>query len=89
MNLIDTIPLAALIALSPTSYIMRIVVAAVAFSACMNPDKVVARVIGLVWLLITGISLLIVGINNGTVVDILLGIVALGAAGYSWWYTRS
>ena len=81
--------LGALVALKPMSYVMRIVFAVVAFGAAMNVDKVIARVIGFVWLLITGATLLMVGIPNGTVVDILLGITALSAAGYSWWYTRS
>ena len=89
MNLLDTLPIADLIALKPMSYGIRILLAAAAFPAAMNVEKVIPRVIGLVWLLITGAGLLIVGFNHGTIVDILLGIVALGAAGYSWWFTRS
>lgn len=87
--LMDATFLGALIALKPMSYVMRLGLAVIAFGAAMNADKVIARVIGFVWLLITGAGLLIVGLKNGTIVDILLGIVALSAAGYSWWYTRS
>ncbi len=79
----------ALIALKPASYAIRLVLAGAAFGAAMNSEKVVARVIGLVWLLLAGAGLLLIGMKHGTAVDILLGIAALGAAGYSWWYTRS
>jgi hypothetical protein len=88
-NLIEFPLLDALIALKPMSYVMRLGLAVLAFGAAMNVDKVVARVIGFVWLLLTGAGLLLVGMQNGTIVDILLGIAALAAAGYSWWYTRS
>jgi hypothetical protein len=81
--------LGALLALKPMSYVMRLGLAVLAFGAAMNVDKTVARVIGFVWLLLTGAGLLLVGVQNGTIVDIVLGIAALGAAGYSWWYTRS
>ena len=79
---------AALIALEPMSYLIRLGLAAVAFGAAINPDKVFARVVGLVWLIVTCGGLLIVGINNGTMVDIILGMIAGGAAAYSWWHTR-
>ena len=85
---LDSHVIGTLIALKPLSYAIRVGLAIVAFGAAMNTDKVVARVIGFVWLLITGAGLLLVGFQNGTVVDIVLGLVALGAAGYSWWYTR-
>ena len=81
--------LGAIVALKPMSYVIRLGLAVLAFGAAMNVDKVIARVIGFVWLLVTGAGLLLVGIQNGTIVDILLGIAALAAAGYSWWYTRS
>lgn len=81
--------LGALIALKPMSYVMRLGLAVLAFGAAINVDKVVARVLGFVWLLVTGAGLLLVGIQNETIVDILLGIAALAAAAYSWWYTRS
>ena len=80
--------LSALMALKPMSYVMRIGFAIAAFAAAMNVDQVIARVLGLVWLLITGGLLLGIGIPHGTVVDIVLGIAALAAAGYSWWFTR-
>ena len=81
--------LGALIALKPMSYVIRLCIAVFAFSAAINTDKVVARVIGFVWLLIAGGGFLILGVTKGTIVDGLLGVAALGAAGYSWWYTRS
>ena len=81
--------LGAIAALKPMSYVMRLGFALLAFGAAMNVDKVIARVIGFVWLLVTGALLLFVGIQNGTIVDILLGIAALAASAYSWWYTRS
>ncbi|MCU0797770.1 MAG: hypothetical protein MUF31_17755 [Akkermansiaceae bacterium] len=87
--LLETPLLGALLALKPSSYIVRLGLAVIAFGAAINVDKVVARVIGFVWLLLTGAGLLLVGIQNGTVLDMLLGIVALAAAGYSWWFTRS
>jgi hypothetical protein len=87
--LVDIPLLGAIAALKPMSYVMRLGLAVLAFGAAINVDKVIARVIGFVWLLLTGAGLLLVGIQNGTIVDILLGIAALSAAGYSWWYTRS
>lgn len=87
--LADVPLLGALVALKPMSYVLRLGIAVLAFGAAMNVDKVIARVIGFVWLLVTGGGLLLVGIQNGAIVDILLGIAALSAAGYSWWYTRS
>ncbi|MBB5349780.1 hypothetical protein HNR46_000001 [Haloferula luteola] len=86
---IESSLLGALVALKPMSYVIRLGFAVLAFGAAMNVDKTVARVIGFVWLLLTGAGLLLVGIQNGTIVDIVLGVAALGAAGYSWWYTRS
>ncbi len=80
--------LSALIALEPLSYLIRIGLGVVAFGAAMNSEKTIARVVGLVWLLITGAALFFVGIQNVTVVDILLGLLVLAAAGYSWWHTR-
>lgn len=88
-SLLEVPLLGSLVALKPMSYVMRLGFALLAFGAAMNVNKVIARVIGFVWLLITGAGLLLVGIQNGTIVDILLGIAALAAAGYSWWYTRS
>jgi len=76
------------IALKPMSYVIRLGLAVLAFGAAMNVEKVIARVIGFVWLLITGAGLLLVGFQNGTFVDIILGLVALCAAGFSWWFTR-
>lgn len=88
MQFEDFLTLGALTALKPMSYVIRIGVAVVAFGAAMNVEKVIARVIGLVWLIITGGLLLLTGITQHTAVDIILGIVALGAAAYSWWHTR-
>ncbi len=88
MQLDDFLTIGALTALKPMSYVMRIGVALVAFGAAMNVEKVIARVIGLVWLIITGAMLLLTGITHGTAVDIILGLAALGAAAYSWWHTR-
>lgn len=79
----------AIMALKPMTYVMRIGLAILAFGAAMNADKVVARVFGLALLIVTGVGQLHVGIQSGTIVDILLGIAALAAAGYSWWYTHS
>lgn len=86
---LETPFLGALVALKPLGYIIRLSLAVVAFGAAMNVEKTIARVIGFVWLLLTGAGLLLVGIQNGTIVDILLGLAGLGAAGYSWWFTRS
>lgn len=92
LNLLDLLPdhqlAAAAIALKPTSYAIRLGLGALAFGAAINVDKVIARVIGFAWLLVTGAGLLLVGFQNGTWVDIILGFVAIGAAGYSWWYTH-
>lgn len=88
-SLLSEMPLAELIALKPISYLTRLLIACVAFGAAMNPDKVIARVIGLVWLLIAGGGFLMLGVTKETIVDLLLGLVALGAAGYAWWYTRA
>lgn len=88
MDTTHTILLADLVALSPTSYVIRALIAISAFGAAMNIEKVVARVIGFAFLLVTGTGLLLVGIDHGTVVDIVAGAVLLCASGYSWWYTR-
>jgi hypothetical protein len=89
MTLTDTPLLGALVAMKPMSYALRIGLALVAFGAAMSAEKVIARVIGFGWLIVTGAAFFVVGILNRTVVDILLGVVAMGAAGYSWWYTRA
>ncbi|RYD24445.1 MAG: hypothetical protein EOP88_00115 [Verrucomicrobiaceae bacterium] len=87
--LLENPSLAALVALKPKSYIIRLLIAGGAFAGAMNGEKVVARVIGFVWLLIAGAGFLIVGGREGTFIDILLGLVLGGAALCSWWYTRS
>lgn len=79
---------AALIAMEPKAYLIRLIMASVAFSVAMNIERVILRVLGFVWLLIVGASFTIIGFSHGTILDILLGLVAVGAAGYSWWYTR-
>lgn len=76
------------VALKPTSYAIRLGLGVLAFGAAMNVDKVIARVIGFAWLLVTGAGLLLIGFQNGTWLDIFLGVVAIGGAGYSWWYTH-
>lgn len=88
-DLIQDPLLGEIIASKPMYYVTRLGLAVLAFGAAMNADKVIARVIGLAWLLIAGGGFLILGVTHGTVVDLLLGLIALGAAGYSWWYTRS
>ena len=85
----DTLLLADLVALKPMSYFVRLGLACVAFSAAMNPERVIGRVLGFVWLLVAGILFVWVGIGSRTVVDFVLGLAALVAAGYSWWYTRA
>jgi len=60
-----------------------------AFTAAMNYENVITRVLGFVFLIISGAALLMIGLGHGTIIDILLGIAAIGAAGYSWWYTRN
>ncbi|MGC4013658.1 MAG: hypothetical protein QM755_03950 [Luteolibacter sp.] len=80
--------LGAWIALSPVTYVVRIAVAGSAFAAAMDVERVVTRVIGLVVLLLSGAGLFMIGVSKGTILDILLGTGFLGAAGYSWWFTR-
>ena len=87
--LIEGPPLGELMGLKPMSYPFRLFMACLAFGAAMNAEKVVLRAIGLALLLITGGGLLLTGFGKGTIVDILLGFAALGAAGYAWWSTRS
>lgn len=72
----------------PTRYIVRIGTAVAAFGAAISVEKVIVRVIGLVWLLLTGVGLLIGGVSAGAIIDILLGLTAWGAAGYAWWHCR-
>lgn len=83
MPLDDILSPVALTALKPMSYVMRIGVVLVASGAVINVEKVIARVIGLVWRIITGVLLLLAGITHGTAVDTILGLVAPGAAAYS------
>ncbi|WP_367872843.1 hypothetical protein [Luteolibacter sp. Populi] len=89
LDVIDILPLGELVGLKPMSYATRLGLATLAFGAAMNADKVIARVIGFVWLLLAGAGLFLIGITKGTAVDLVLGVAVLGAAGYSWWYTRS
>lgn len=88
-DLLDLVPFADLIALRPSSYAFRVLIGISAFIASLNVDSTISRVIGFVVVLLSGAGLLFLGITHGTVVDIVLGIVGLGAAGYSWWYTRN
>ena len=88
MNLLTSVPLAEITALRPSAYGVRLLWALVAFAAAMNIEKTVARVIGFVFLLLSGVSLLLIGLQRGTIVDTIAGLAALGAAAYSWWYTR-
>lgn len=78
----------ALMALKPMSYVLRIGLAVVAFGAAMDVEKVIARVLGFAWLLVAGAAFLMIGVTNGTAVDVMLGLVAWGGAGYSYWFTR-
>ena len=84
----DFLVLAELVALRPSSYAFRIAIAISAFFASLNVDSTVKRAICFVVVLGTGAGLLFAGITHGTIVDILLGLVGLGAAAYSWWFTR-
>lgn len=72
----------------PMSYVVRGLMGIGAFVAAMNVDHTWSRVTGFVFLLLVGVGLLLAGISHGTWIDILVGVVALSAAGYSWWYTR-
>lgn len=81
-------PLADLVALRPSSYFIRIAIAISAFFASLNVETTLKRAVCFVVVLLTGAGLLLTGIKHGTVVDILLGLAGLGAAGYSWWFTR-
>jgi hypothetical protein len=82
------LPLAALMAFKPLSYVIRIATAAIAFNAAMDNEKVLGRVLGLVWLIVVGGLFLMTGLTKATHIDTLLGLLAVGAAGYSWHYTR-
>ncbi|MEK7952121.1 hypothetical protein [Luteolibacter soli] len=84
----NLLPFADLIALRPSSYAFRIAIAVSAFFASLNIESTIKRAICFVVVLLTGAGLLLTGITHGTVVDILLGLAGLGAAGYSWWFTR-
>lgn len=84
----DALILAELFHLKPMSYLIRIGLSVTAFAAAMNIESALRRVIGLIFLILTGIGLLITGITHGTIADILLGLAASGAAAYSWWFTR-
>lgn len=81
--------LGALFAREPHRYLFDLCIAVVAFGAAMNHERAIRRAIGFVVLLLTGGGLMILGIQKGTVADMVLGLAGLGAAAYSWWYTRS
>jgi len=87
-DLPEFVVLADLVALRPSSYAVRIAIAVSAFFASLNVESTLKRVICFVAVLLTGAGLLLVGIKHGTVIDILLGLAGLAAAGYSWWFTR-
>lgn len=87
-GLSDLAPLADLIALKPASYAFRILICISAFIASLNVESTVSRVIGFVVILLSGGGLLFTGITHGTIVDVVLGVAGLAAAGYSWWFTR-
>ena len=88
-SLLSDLPLGELLSKKPLYYVTRLLMAGVAFSMATNAEKVFARVIGLVWLLIVGGLFLSIGVTKETVGDMLIGVAALGAAGYAWWHTRS
>jgi hypothetical protein len=88
-DLLESGLVGALLARPPHRYLVDVCIAVVAFGAAMNHERAIRRAIGFVVLLLTGGGLLIMGIQNGTAVDGILGLVGLGAAAYSWWYTRS
>jgi hypothetical protein len=89
IDLLESGLFGALLARQPHRYLFDLCIAVVAFGAAMNHERAIRRAIGFVVLLLTGCSFLILGIQNGTAVDMVLGLAALGAAAYSWWYTRS
>jgi hypothetical protein len=80
--------LAALLALKPHSYVIRLLWAVGAFATAMNVESTLGRVIALGALIVAGVGLLVVGFGHGTVGDMVLGAASLGAAGYAWWFTR-
>ena len=84
----DFVALADLVALRPSSYAFRIAIAISSFFASLNVESTIKRAICFVVVLLTGAGLLLAGISHGTIIDILLGLVGLGAAAYSWWFTR-
>ena len=89
VDLLESGLFGALRARQPHRYLFDLCIAAVSFGAAMNHERAIRRAIGFVFLLLTGGSFLILGIQHGTAVDVILGLVLLGAAAYSWWYTRS
>ncbi len=84
----DSSIIAELVALKPASYIGRIIACIGAFYAALNIEGTFSRAAGVAVLVIAGGGLLIVGLSNGTAIDILLGILGSVAAGYTWWHTR-
>lgn len=88
-DLLESGLLGALAARDPHRYLLDVCIAVVAFGAAMNHERAIRRAIGFVVLLLTGGGWMILGIQNGTAVDVVLGLAGLGAAAYSWWYTRS
>lgn len=72
----------------PTKYITTAIFALGAFGAAMASEKVVPRVIGLAYLVFYGAAFTIIGVMAFAVVDILIGIAAIAAAIYSWWYNQ-
>lgn len=88
MDLPDFSILADFLALEPSTYYKRILLAVGAFAAAINIDKVIARVLGLAVLILAGGGFLIVGATQGAIGDILLGLASICAAGHAWWFTR-
>ena len=89
MNPSDLPLLADIFAIKPVGYFIRAAMAAVAFTAALKVESVLGRVIGLVYLIILGGALTLLALSNGTWGELVLGVIALYGAGYSWCYTRA
>ncbi len=84
----DSVLAIKLLALPLPRYLTTLALAGVAFATATNIESVLGRTISLVGLGLYGVTFLFIGIGSFAVVDILLGLLGIGAALYAWNFTR-
>ena len=75
-------------ALEPSKYIKLVSVLIGSYFAACKIDSIWARVMGIATLVALGGMILLTGLSNGELLDILIGLLSVGGALHAWWVTR-